>query len=443
MGLVPRRVAILLLAISAAAQTLPVAAIPVAAIKVAGNLRLPAPAIVQATGIHQGQTVALADLDKAAGALFDTGLFTAVNYRYDSVPGTEPPTYTITFQVVEDPADTDVHIEIPGIDEAAIWKSLQASEPLATRRMPHNDRAGEFYCRAVERALVKLNRREKIVVAESVALGSRRMDTTLVPANPPKVADVRFEGAHALAAAVLHDAVARIVLGNRYSEREFRQVLDLNVRPLYEDRGYLKVDFPALRLTPVGMDLAVAVQVTEGSPWTLGVIALAGERLPDESMRKAAALWDVHTANWKLILEAIERMEKVLRKDGYLNVTAKPVRLFREDGRTVDLRIEVAKGPQFVVGTLTIRRPESARPAACPKSLPHQTRPAPGSALPRRLRQAVSRLPWQFREELRFQNDPPPRHHHDGPDPHLQVARSLTAVLQSRNTCASLRPHSQ
>ena len=70
------------------------------------------------------------------------------------------------------------------------------------------------------------------------------MDTTLVPANPPKVADVRFEGAHALSAAALRDAVARLVVGNRYSEREFRQVLDLNVRPLYEDRGYLKVEFP-------------------------------------------------------------------------------------------------------------------------------------------------------------------------------------------------------
>jgi outer membrane protein insertion porin family len=349
MGLVARWLAILMLSISAAAQ-----ALPVAAIKVAGNVRLPAPAIAQAAGIHQGQTIALADLETAARALFDTGLFTAVNYRYDSVPGTDPPTYTITFQLTEDSADTDVRIEIPGIDEGAIWNALAASDPLVTRRMPHNDRAGEFYCRAVERALVKLNRHERIVVAESVALGSRRMDTTLVPANPPKVADVRFEGTHALAASVLHDAVTRIVLGNRYSEREFRQVLDLDVRPLYEDRGYLKVDFPAIRLTPVGTDLAVAVQVTEGSPWTLGVIALAGDRLPDESMRKAAALWDVRIANWKLILESVERMEKVLRKDGYLNVTARPVRLFREDGRTVDLRIEFTKGPQFVVGALTI-----------------------------------------------------------------------------------------
>jgi outer membrane protein assembly factor BamA len=47
-------------------------------------------------------------------------------------------------------------------------------------------------------------------------------------------------------------------------------------------------------------------------------------------------------------------MEKVLRHEGYLNVTSKPVRLFRDDGRTVDLRIEFDKGKQFVLGTVTI-----------------------------------------------------------------------------------------
>lgn len=349
MGLVARCPVILLLISAAFAQPL-----PVAAVKVVGSARLPAAAIVRAAGVRPGQNAMPADLDAAAAALFNTGLFTSVNYRYDSVPATEPQTYNITFQVTEDRADTDVRIEIPGVDEAAIWKDLEVSDPLVTRRMPHNDRAGEFYCRAVERVLEKLNHHEKVVVASSVDLRSRRMDTTLVPANPPKVVAVTVEGTHALPAAMVRDAIARVVVGNRYSEREFRQVLDLNVRPFYEERGYLKVDFPAIRLTSVGADLSVAVQVSEGTPWTLGMIALSGDRLPDDAMRKAAALWDVHTANWKLILEGITRMEKVLRRDGYLNVTSKTVRLFRDDGRTVDLRIEFNKGKQFVLGSLTI-----------------------------------------------------------------------------------------
>ncbi len=338
----------LLLAGSVAAQTL-----PVAGVKVEGNERLPATAIVLATGVRPGQTPSREMLEAAAGSLLDTGLFTTVNYRYEQVPGSDPPTYTITFQVREDRALTDVRIDIAGIDEAAIWKQLAISEPLITRRMPTNDRSGEFYCRALERVLEKFNRHEKVVVASSVDLATRRMETTLVLANPPKVSDVRFEGAHALSADALRDAIAGIAIGNRYSEREFRQVLDLNVRSLYEERGYLKVDFPSIRLTPVGTDLQVNVQVVEGSPWTLGMIFLDKD-LPAEAMRKAAALWDVQTANWKLILEGIARMEKVLRREGYLAVKANPVRIFRDDGHTVDLRIEITKGKQFVLGSLIL-----------------------------------------------------------------------------------------
>ncbi len=338
----------LLLAGSIAAQSL-----PVVGVKIEGNERLPAAAIGLATGVRPGQAATREMLEAAAGALLETGLFTTVNYRYEQVPGSDPPTYTITFQVREDRALTDVRIDIAGIDEAAIWKQLAASEPLITRRMPNNERAGELYSRAVERALEKFNRHEKVVVASSVDLATRRMETTLVLANPPKVSDVRFEGAHALSAAALRDAVAGIAIGNRYSEREFRQVLDLNVRSLYEERGYLKVDFPSIRLTQVGADLQVNVQVVEGSPWTLGMIFLDKD-LPTDAMRKAAALWDVKAANWKLILEGITRMEKVLRREGYLDVKSKPVRIFRDDGRTVDLRIEITKGKQFVLGSLIL-----------------------------------------------------------------------------------------
>jgi outer membrane protein assembly factor BamA len=145
-----------------------------------------------------------------------------------------------------------------------------------------------------------------------------------------------------------------LVVGNRYSEREFRQVLDLNVRPLYEERGNLQVEFPAIRLIPAGADLVLNVQMVEGTVWTLGRIELAGEGLPADDMRKAAALWDVHIANWKLILEGIGRMEKVLKRQGYLGVTSRPVRRFRDDGRTLDLRIEITRGKQFVLGSLLI-----------------------------------------------------------------------------------------
>src|SRR5271154_5849172 len=107
MGLGRRYAGVLLLAFTGAAQSL-----PVAAVKVTGNQRLPAVPIVLATGVRTGQTLSLPDLDAAVRALSDTGLFTLVNYRYEQVPGSDPPAFTITLQVSEDPTGTDVHIDI-------------------------------------------------------------------------------------------------------------------------------------------------------------------------------------------------------------------------------------------------------------------------------------------------------------------------------------------
>ena len=326
------------------------AQIPVAQVKIEGLRRLGQEPVVRASGIKAGQTVSTADLGSAGQTLFDTGMFTSVTYSYTPVEGN----YIVAFQVIEDAPDSDVRIDVPGVDEAVLWNDLQSVEPLVSRRMPHNERALDFACRAVERALALRGRHETIAATNSVDLKTRHLEITLGPENPPTVSDVRFEGTHALSAGEVRDAIAKLVIGNRYSEREFRQVLDLNVRPLYEDRGYLKVDFPAVRLTPAGGDLAVDVQVNEGSVWILGMADLAGPALPEEAMRKAAAMWDIHTANWKQITDAIERMRTVLRHEGYLEAKANPIRRFRADGRTVDLRVEVEKGPQFVFGALTI-----------------------------------------------------------------------------------------
>ncbi|MDP9054342.1 MAG: FtsQ-type POTRA domain-containing protein [Acidobacteriota bacterium] len=51
-------------------------------VHVEGTHRLKESAVIAASGLHVNTQVARADLDSAAQRLFDTGLFTGVNYRY-------------------------------------------------------------------------------------------------------------------------------------------------------------------------------------------------------------------------------------------------------------------------------------------------------------------------------------------------------------------------
>src|SRR5260370_405127 len=95
----------LLFAWGAAAQIL------ISSISVEANQRLPAAAIVQGSGLRVGQEVSRAVLDPAAQNLFETGLFTSMNYRYTPVEGKQPPQYAVTFVVAEDRADMPLRIE--------------------------------------------------------------------------------------------------------------------------------------------------------------------------------------------------------------------------------------------------------------------------------------------------------------------------------------------
>lgn len=98
--------------------------------------------------------------------------------------------------------------------------------------------------------------------------------------------------------------------------------------------------------------MGVVVQVREGPEWLLGKVDLTGEDLPREALWKNVGFAVGIAANWRQILACVNNMEKVLRREGYLRVCSKSLRSFHEDTRTVDLAIDIKKGPQFVFGKL-------------------------------------------------------------------------------------------
>jgi outer membrane protein assembly factor BamA len=53
-------------------------------------------------------------------------------------------------------------------------------------------------------------------------------------------------------------------------------------------------------------------------------------------------------------------MEQVLRRDGYITVSSQPVRSFHDATQTVDVTVQVKKGPQFRFGALHIEGLDAA-----------------------------------------------------------------------------------
>ncbi|MGC9949946.1 MAG: POTRA domain-containing protein [Bryobacteraceae bacterium] len=340
-------VAALLLAPAALAQH------PVMEIKVAGNDRLAAAAVIAASGLHKGQTATRAQLDAAAKKLADTGFFSTVSYRYDPKTVGGVTGYALTFQVSEQTSLTPVELDIPGQDEDSLWQLLKSADALIDKQMPNNDRASDYYKRAIEAVLRKSNHPEEIVVNNEADIKTGKTWVSCRPAHLPKIAAIRFEGNAAIADRTLQAHMAKVAIGQDFTERDVRRALELNLRPLYEELGHLTVSFPHVNMADAGdAGVNVTAAIDEGPAWRLGTVRLTGDALPMADMHDAARFAQGSPANWKQFMLSVEKMEQVLRRDGYITVSSKPVRAFNDRTQVVDVNVQVRKGSQFLFGEL-------------------------------------------------------------------------------------------
>ena len=328
---------------------------PIVSIHVNGNERIPEAAVVAASGLRVGQVVTQPDMDAVAQRLLHTGFFSIASYRCDPVKTASASGFAVVLEVTEEDARTPVLLDIPGQDAERLWSGLMAADPLIGRKMPDNELATTYYQRAIQGFLRRSDPSIEIVARTEGKIGGKGSLAIFRPAQLPKIGAVAFEGNPSVPADVLQDAVKKLVLGEDYTEYNFRRIVELNIRPLYEERARLTVAFPAVRATPMPADaVAVTVTVDEGPAWTLGKVNLTGEGIPAAEMLAAGKFAEGAPANWKEFLMAVERMRPVLTRDGYLRARMTPARSFREGSRIVDVTIDVNKGRQFVFGGLRL-----------------------------------------------------------------------------------------
>ena len=294
-----------------------------------------------------GATYSKPSLDRAIAKLFDTGLFSTVNYQYQSGAGGP----VVILQIAEEPADAPVELDIPGQNTEDLWRQLAANDGLIGRQMPNNDHSGAYYLKAIGIALGQLHRAQEIVMRTEADIGTRKTWVVFRPAHLPKIASMRFQGNAAITDQKLQAAMERVAMGQEFTERDFRRMLELNLRPLYEELGHLTVAFQKVSMAEAGGDtVTVTAAIEEGPAWNLGKVELAGDRLPLAEMHDAAKFDHGAPANWARFKASIHDMEQVLRRDGYIRVASNPVRLFREAEKIVD----EGGGPQ---GTAVSFRP--------------------------------------------------------------------------------------
>jgi len=206
-------------------------------------------------------------------------------------------------------------IQAPGVLEDEIWKCVEERFPIVVpKSVPRNDRAEVFYADAIQQCLAASGRRDEIIPRTYSALASGPDDVVFRPKFLPVIAGLKFEGTKAVAAAALLKALSPVAMGSEYTERSFREMLQRNVVPVYEELGCLRTSFPKIAVeAPDANSVVVTTTVDEGFVYTLGEVAIEGEGVDAKAILRLAAFHRGQLANWSDILKRIQDMEQPLR----------------------------------------------------------------------------------------------------------------------------------
>ena len=327
---------------------------PVDSITIEGNRIHSAAAIAAATGLKKGSVGNGAAFDAARDRLLASGYFDTVAYRYRPA---EAGGYNVTFEVQE--IDVLYPIRIDGLPASAeeITAFLKSQDPLFTGKMPGTQQVLRTTAGEIERYLETKGHPGK-VAGKMVAVAPEHFEIDFTPERGlPAVSAVSFEGSKVISAIDLHNKISEVAFGQPFTESGFRGLLESQILPLYEAKGYMRVTFPKITTEPstevTGID--VKVTVDEGVEYKLTRVAVAGKSASESArILKTAKLPQMTIANFDEIRQAATRVQDSMRHQGYLDARVTTDKKIDDAKKAVEFFLVVETGPAYTFGKLTV-----------------------------------------------------------------------------------------
>ena len=345
-------VLLLALALTTLAQA-PNTAFPVKAVLVKGNKILKAEQIIAAAGILPGTNVRPSEMDAAMQKLLTCGYFDRVSYRYEP----REQGYAIEWDITEVSVFYPVGFEdIPA--KAAEAKAILAkTDPLFGDKIPATQEVLQRYEETLNTAL-KVNIPEDRIRG---ALASDDKGNLVAMFRPkrvlPSIYQVDFTGNKIMSSEDLRPILSAAATGVIYRESDFRDILDIKIRPLYEARGRLKVTFPEIKIekAPENFGVNLKVTVVEGEEFNLGEIRLEGESGRTEDWLRIGGFRQGVTANMGEVDDGRRKMELAVKRNGYLDAKVISKRTLNEERKTVDMDMTIVPGEKYTFDKLDIK----------------------------------------------------------------------------------------
>jgi len=343
---------LLLVSLTAAAQT--DRPYPLERIQVEGNQHYTAAQIIAASGLMVGQAVSKTDFDTARERLVAAGVFENVGCSF--APAKDGKGYDGVIEVSEVQAFLPIRFEDLPVAGDQLTAFLKQKDPFFGSRTASTKQILERYTAWINEYLASRDYSDK-VIARVVSENPPDLEILVRPIAPrPSVAQVKFSNTGDIPAQQLVRAFYSIAVGSIYTERQFRILLDSNIRPLYEARGCLAVKFPKIVTTPATdvKGLVVTVEVDQGPAYKIGKIDYTGASIPRPQLVKLTKVTEGNPVNMEVVKASQAGIERALRRLGYLQIRSEIKRTMQEATKTVDFTFEIESGPQYTMGELSI-----------------------------------------------------------------------------------------
>ena len=336
--------------------------LPLLSIAVTGNAKVPSATVLKIAAIKIGSPPEKEAFEAARLRLTDTGFFESVAYQY--APVTKPkPGYTARIEVKEvTPLYKVQFAGWPGKDKE-IAAYLSSRDPLFVGEAPPTKVLIDRWAGYISSWAATQNKPVK-VIGKMVSLGNPTGDAAFViqfqPDQPlPAVARVDFDGNEVFEEPQLQKSIGLVAYGLPYTEQNFLDMLNSQLKPMYEAKGYLRVHFKDISAEPVPLPvkgLLVHVKIVEEAQYKLGKVRVSG--IEDEDERSAfvhmAALKSGTVANFDAVNEAVEKLKKSIVRSGYYEGAVEADRAINDAKNTVDVTLKITRGELYTFDRLKI-----------------------------------------------------------------------------------------
>ncbi len=131
---------------------------------------------------------------------------------------------------------------------ADVTAYLKSKDPLVYRRkMPGHEAGSRARGERRRAAILRSGAIREKVAGKVTAISPDHLVIDFTPIRGlPAVAYVTFEGSKVIDAITLHNKINEVAFGQPFSDEGFRALLESQIAPLYEAKGYMRVTFPKI-----------------------------------------------------------------------------------------------------------------------------------------------------------------------------------------------------